>query len=143
MVGKTRPVTEHLAATEHLLAKSGETVRDIDPYSINARLENQTSRLLRLMEEMPDESIEIKAFYMSLIAIWRMRAVGVALRKEKPDEPNRGSAVRKYTATFAKAHDAGGRKKGARSAERISEPEPAPEPDIESILNGDADDDLA
>lgn len=129
MVGKTRPASEHLARG---------TVAAFDPYNFRARLAKQSSRLLEVMEQTPDDEIEIKVWYMCLMSMWRMEAVGVTLRKEKVDEPNRGSAVRKYAAEFSKAHDARGRKAPAGPA---AVPEPEPDFDIDAIINGtDADD---
>lgn len=150
-VGKRgrKSVSKRFVDAEKLSSDVDQFVADVkvnprDPFNMRSRLQMESSRLLERMEDVATEDIEIKTWYMALIAMWRMEAVGVTLRKEKFDEPNRGSSVRKYTAVFNEAHDTGGRKKITRGAKPAALPEPEPaEPDIESILNGDADDDLA
>lgn len=108
-----------------------------DPLTINQRLYHQISELLHQLEDNPD--IDVKTRYMALMAIARMQAVFVALRKEKIDEPNRGSAVRKYAGAF-KTNGASGRKAITR------QPEPEPDDDntsLDSIIDGSDDDAIA
>jgi hypothetical protein len=109
-------------------------VSNIDPLNINVRLYQQISELLSQLET---GDADIKTRYMALMAIARMQAVFVALRKEKADGPNRGSSVRKYQAEF-QTHAARGRKALARASAR---PEPGPDSDseLDSIIDGDED----
>jgi hypothetical protein len=86
-----------------------------DPYNINARITKQVSELLSQLEE--GEHVTLKERFQALGAIARIQYIFMGLRKEKEDdEPERGTAVRKYAGAF-KANDASGRKKAAgRSA---------------------------
>lgn len=104
------------------------TIKAIDPHNINIRLQNQISELLRQLEE---GDADIKTRYMALMAIARMQAVFVALRKEKFDEPTRGSSVRKYAGAFTKAHDPGRRKTGT-GPDAPAEPDD----DLDAIIDG-------
>ena len=130
MVGKTRPAIEHMTEVDRL----GPPRIVIDPLEINVRLYRQISALL---EQLENDDVDIKVRYMALMAIARMQAVFVALRKEKFDAPDRGSSVRKYAGAFTKqqANAARRRKAPARPAE--------PEPDdtnLDAIIDGDTDD---
>ena len=119
--------------TNVIRAEINAQVRNFDPQNINMRLYNQVSALLTQLEE--GEHITLKERYMALVAIGRIQTIFVALRKEKLDEPGRGSAVRKYAKAF-QAHDARGRKAASRPT---PEPEPS-EPDIwgdDDELGGD------
>lgn len=129
MAGKTRPVVEHW--TQKVL---------YDPLGMRARLLKEGSRMLERMEQTPFEEVDIKLWYMALMAMWRAEAVGVALRKEKFDEPSRGSAVRKYADAFIKQQANGSG--GGEADPRQLEP-PEPDFDLDSILNDDDDNAIA
>ena len=120
-------------------AEKAPVIVGFDPRNINMRLYNQVSELLRQLEE--DKDVSINERYMALVAIGRIQAIFVALRKEKIDEPTRGTTVRKYAAAF-KAHDASRRAELARSAAAA---DGAAESDsgIGDIWGDDESDDLA
>lgn len=102
-----------------MAAKKAEVTplrKALDPHNINARLQNQVSELLRQLEE--GEHVTLRERYMSLTAIGRIQVMFVSLRKEKADEPDRGSAVRKYAAAF-EANDARRRTARAGSIEAV------------------------
>ena len=86
--------------------------RVVDPHNINSRLQNQVSQLLTQLEE--GEHITMRERVQALVAIGRVQVMFMGLRKEKADEPDRGSAVRKYASAF-EANDARRRKGGAGS----------------------------
>ena len=92
---------------------------ELDPHNINVRLAKQVSEMLRQLEE--DRDVTLKERYMALMAIGRLQVIFTTLRKEKVDEPERGSAVRQYEGAF-KAHDARRRKTNARAAAKSPEP---------------------
>jgi hypothetical protein len=103
----------------------------LDPHKINERLMRQVSALLDQLEN--NKNVTLRERFQALMAIARIQYVFVNLRKEKYDEPAAGAAVRKYQTAFK--NDAGGRKKGRRSALAAVPRQPEPE-----WLN-DADDD--
>lgn len=108
------------------------SVRRIDRYNTRARLEKLTDMAIAFLES-PEGHITFKERISALVDLWRIQHVQMGLRKEKPDEPAIGSAVRKYEGVF-QAHDARRRKTAAGSAAA----EPA------DILDfGDDDDDTA
>lgn len=127
--GKTKPIVENW--TQKVLN---------DPHGMRARLLKESSRMLEKMEQTPLDDIEIRVWYMALMSMWRAEAVGVALRKEKFDEPDRGSAVRKYAGAFAQQANGSG---GGKAVAREPEPEPEPDFDLDSILNDDDDNAVA
>lgn len=120
-------------------AEKTAAVVGFDPLSINRRLYNQVSELLRQLEE--DKNVSLKERYMALITIGRIQTIFVALRKEKIDEPARGATVRKYAAAF-KAHDASRRAQLARSA-AAADSAAEPDPGIGDIWGDDESDDIA
>jgi hypothetical protein len=86
-----------------------------DPYNLNSRILRQVSELLKQLEE--GEHVTLKERFQALAAIARIQIIFVNLRKEKiDDEPERGTAVRKYAGAF-KAHDSG---RGAEAAGRAA-----------------------
>ena len=110
--------------------------RPVDPHNINARLQNQVAQLLTQLEE--GEHITLRERVQALVAIGRVQIMFVGLRKEKADEPDRGSAVRKYASAFA-ANDARRRKAGAGSLEAVR----AEDAEIAAAFGGDDDGDDA
>ena len=107
----------------------------LDPLSVNVRLYNQASELLHQLETSPH--VTLRERYMALVAVGRIQVIFMGLRKEKLDDSNAGSAVRKYATAF-KAHGDGGRKAIAGPAA----PEPEPDIGLDDIW-GDDDDDAA
>ena len=99
-----------------------QQVEEIDTHKINGRLLKQVDFLLTQIEAGGGD-ISIKDRYMALVAICRLQAIFVNLRKEKTDEPDRGSAVRLYEGAFA-SHGARRRKATARAARLVAD-EPA------------------
>jgi hypothetical protein len=87
--------------------------RNFDPKDLKGRLYNQVDRLLDQLET--GEHITLKERVAALIAVGRLQLIFVGLRKEKTDEPDRGSAVRKYASAFA-ANDSRRRAASARPA---------------------------
>ena len=128
-----------MAKLTKISSREQDIVRGFDPLSINRRLYNQISELLRQLEE--DKDITIRERYMSLASIARIQYIFVNLRKEKLDEPTRGTTVRKYAAAF-KAHDASRRAQLARSA-AAADSAAESDPGIGDIWGDDEPDDLA
>jgi hypothetical protein len=92
-----------------------------DPHNIHMRLETQIHLLLLEMEEKP----ELFAFKERLLLVEK---VGMYLTRNiklsDQDEPDTGSAVRKYSGAFQTANVTGGGKTGARSRTRTVVPAP-------------------
>jgi hypothetical protein len=117
------------------------TKKTNDPKSINSRLYNQVAVLLDQLEApvIDGPKITLKERITALIAIGRLQVMFVGLRKEKADEPERGSSVRKYAEAFA-ANDA------RRGKDRGGPAPAADEPDLNHGFGGggeadDGDDD--
>ena len=89
---------------------------NLDPLDVNGRLYKQVARLLDQLEA-EDGTITMPQRINALIAVGRIQTIFAGLRSKAQDEPNAGSAVRKYATAFASKTDgARGRKKPARSA---------------------------
>ena len=84
-------------------------MKNLDPLQVNDRLYRQVARLLDMIET--DPGVDYNDIIKGLIAIGRVQTIFVALRKENRDEPDSGSAVRKYAAAFKNA----GRRRKART----------------------------
>jgi hypothetical protein len=108
-----------------------------DPLNVNARLYQQIGQLLTQLEEGDGEKITLKERLAALMAIARIQAVFVALRKEQIDEPDRGSAVKKYASAF---QDGASRGTGGARARKPDTTDALSEDWFESA---DRDDDLA
>lgn len=108
------------------------SVKVADPLRVNERLYKQISALLGDLEER-GEDITMRERVAALIAIGRVQTIFAGLRRENQEDPNAGSAVRKYSGAFKAKDAASGRKKIARAAG----PSLADEPD------DDGDDDAA
>jgi hypothetical protein len=88
-----------------------------DPLNINARLYNQIGRLLDDLEAADrDDTCTFPQRLNALIAVGRIQVIFAALKKAEARESNNaGSAVRRYSAAFAKTYGARGRKASAGS----------------------------
>jgi hypothetical protein len=110
---------------------------NLDPKAINARLYNQVSELLAQLENNGD--ITIRERIAALMAIGRLQTIFLALRlKDKQDDPNAGTTVRKYATAF-KAHDTSRRKAAAR-ANAAAEAADITGDDLLSLTEDDNDD---
>lgn len=114
--------------------------RPLDPHNINSRLQNQVAALLTQLEE--GEHVTMRERVQALVAIARIQLAFMGLRKEKTDEPERGSAVRKYAAAF-EANDARRRKAGAGPAPGSLEAVRDEDDEIAALAGLDGDDDDA
>jgi hypothetical protein len=112
--------------------------RPLDPHNINSRLQNQVATLLTQLEE--GEHVTLRERVQALVAIGRIQIMFVGLRKEKADEPERGSAVRKYAAAF-EANDARRRKTGTGPAPGSLEAVRAEDDEIAALAGLNDDDD--
>lgn len=87
--------------------------KPVDTLNVNGRLYKQISDLLHQLES--DPNITVRERIAALVAVGRVQTIFVGLRKENKDDPDAGSAVRKYASAFSK--NATGRgKKTARAA---------------------------
>lgn len=114
----------------------------LDPKNINGRVYRQLDVLLKKLET--SEHVTVKELTAALLVITRIQFVFVGIRKEKLNDDDAGSAVRKYAGAF-KQNDARGRKKVAGGRAHPA-PEPEPEPDrdwFERELDADDDPDGA
>ena len=134
MVGKTRPVVEHMEA---VVEEMEQPPTAADPLEINVRLYRQIGMLLGQLEEA-GAHITLRERVQALIAVGRIQVIFMGLRKEKISDSSAGSSVRKYAKAF-KTHDTRGRK---AIAGRAPEPD-ADDTAIQSALDdawGDGDD---
>ena len=88
-----------------------------DPLDVNARLYRQIARLLDDLEAADrDERMTMPQRIAALIAVGRVQTIFANLRKNAFNDGSAGSEIRKYSAAFAKAHDASWRTTSAGSA---------------------------
>lgn len=102
----------------------------VDPLNVNIRLYKQLSQLLDDLDN--DGDITTRERIAALTAIARIQIAFMALRKESKDDPNAGSAVRKYAGAFEKNAS---RRNKKRAGSAAAEPEP------DAFESGDWDDD--
>jgi hypothetical protein len=99
-----------------------------DPLRIGERLYQQVAVLLDQLEARDDPDsgakITLKERIAALIAVGRLQTIFAALRRKEPDDPDAGSAVRKYAGAFK--DETGRGKKGSRRPP-ASQPEPRPD----------------
>ena len=116
--------------------KKPTVVSNIDPLDVNGRLYRQMALLLDQLERGAEE-ISLRERIAALIAVGRVQTIFMGLRKENRDEPNAGTAVRRYAKAF-EANAIGKRKAASRSSGRAA---PAADPTDDFSFDDATDDD--